>query len=370
MKVYQCFHKYNQYTKYFEDRYKPIQNNLSFKDWRDLLINDGYSSCYMLQPALEGRAEEVFCTIWNYEALQFRWAAENGLKTKNLEEIKFAQLEEFKPDVFYNFSPYYDNNFIEKVHHKKDLVKVCWDSIITNSPSFHEKYDLRFSLFEPYVKYWNQHGFKSSLLPAAFPKSWDELNQKVKDIDILYYGQYGEYFFSERNKILQELVKWTKIKGFNFKLHLQGFNQKKPLINKRGFRKITCFIPVAPGIITKNSLFPIYGRQLYETIARSKIVVNGFTNYNGLFKDNMRNYETIGCGAFLISEDGIYPENFLPNVDFYTYRSSSELFEKIEKVLSLPDQGLQLTETTREKLKIIYSKERQWKNFINAINSL
>lgn len=368
MKVFQCFHKYEQYIPYFEERYKPIENCLSFNEWRNLLIKDGYLSSYILQPAIQERVEEVFCTVWNYEALQLKWASENGIKTKNLDEIKLAQLEEFKPEVFYNFSPYYDKGFINKIIDKKDLIKVCWDSIIMTYPSLHKGYDVRLSLFEPYVKYWNQKGLKAVLLPPAFPESWNNLNQKEKDIDILFYGQYGDFFFSERNKMLKNLLKWTKDKGFNFKLHLYGANKKRPLINKRGFRKITNVVPVAPKIITKNGFGPIFGHQLYETIARSKIVVNSFTNYNGLFKDNMRNYETIGCGAFLIGEDGIYPEHFLPNLDFYTYRTTSELFEKIESILNLPDQGLIWSERTRLKLKNLYSKERQWENFTNAIS--
>jgi len=84
----------------------------------------------------------------------------------------------------------------------------------------------------------------------------------------------------------------------------------------------------------------------------------------------MRNYESTGCGAFLISEEGIYPDHFIHNTDFYTYRSSNELFEKIEQILSLPDQGHAMTETTREKLKLIYSKENQWSAFIEAVNSI
>jgi spore maturation protein CgeB len=109
--------------------------------------------------------------------------------------------------------------------------------------------------------------------------------------------------------------------------------------------------------------------DLYETIARSKIVINAFTKFNGHYKDNMRNYESIGCGALLIGEDGVYPEHFVPNTDFYTYRSPDELIEKIENVLSMPDQGLEMAIKTREKLKQIYSKENQWISFVNTINS-
>lgn len=370
MKVYQCLHKYNPYIAHFEEKYKPIKNNLSFTEWRNLILNDGYFNSYILQPSTEDHSSEVFFTIWNYEALQYKWADENGLKTNDLDEIKLAQIEAFNPDVFYNLSPNYDNDFIRKIANKKDLIKVCWDSIITNIPSLHEEYDLRFSLFNPFVKYWNQQGYLSFLLSPAFSPEWEELNRKSKDIDILYYGQYTEYFFSKRNKILFDLAKWVNKKDINFRFYLQFASKRKPLIDVWGLRNISRWLPVAPKIIVENALAPIYGKKLYETIARSRIVINGFGNYNGLFKDNLRNYETTGCGAFLIGEDGIYPEHFIPNIDFYTYRSSSELFEKIEKVLSLPDKGLKASETTREKLKSIYSKENQWQSFNNAINSL
>lgn len=369
MKVYQCFHKYAPYISYFEDKYRPKENGYSFDKWRTLLIKDGFASCNVLKPAFEGKTEEIFYTIWDYEALQQQWALENGLKTNNLDEIKLAQIEKFNPDVFYNISPYYDGNFIQKIRHKKNLVKICWDSVITSKPAFHEDYDLRFSLFEPFVKFWNQHGFPSFLFPPAFEDSWDNLGFNDKSIDILFYGQFQEYFFSERNSTLIELAKWAEKRGYKFNFHLQFSRLKKPLINKRILRDWTRWLPVAPPIISKNSLPPIYGRLLYETIAKSRIVVNGFGNFNGLFKENMRNYEATGCGSFLISEDGIYPEGFVPGADFLTYRTNEELFEKIDYVLSLPDKGLQWTLKTREKLKSIYSKEKQWQNFLQAVQS-
>ncbi len=369
MKVYQCIHKYPPHIVYFEEKNKNVISKLSFNELRDLIIKDGYANTYILNPALEGRSEEVFYTLWDYETLQFKWAEENGLKTKNLDEIKLAQIEEFKPDVFYNHSPYYDGGFIQRLESKKNLIKVCWDAIITNAPSFHENYDIRFSLFEPYIKYWNQCNYNAYILPPAFPTSWELLQKTQKNIDILFYGQYEGYFFSERNKILQELAEWSKHKGYNFELHLQFNGKRRPLIDIKGFRKFTKWIPVASKIIRDNALPPIYGQQLYETIARSRIVINAFTNYNGLFKDNMRNYESIGCGAFLISEDGIYPEHFIPNNDLYTYRNTSELFTQIDKVFSLQDKGASIARETREKLKKIYSKENQWNKFLNAINT-
>lgn len=372
MKIYQCLRAYDLYIPFFEEKYQIHENNFSFTELRNLLINDGFASTYILKPGLEGNEKDFFYTLWNYKTLQYKWAEENGLKTKNLEEIKLAQIEEFKPDVYYNFSPKHDTIEHDKILNKKNLVKVCWDAtILKNYPPFHEKYDLRVSLFEPYITFWKQHGYKSELIPPAFPVEWDNLIKNRKDIDILFYGQYNSNFFSSRNEVLRELMSWSKNKGYSFKLHMQFPDIKRPLLNIRGLKKFTRWLPAAPQKIMNNALPPIYGQQLYNTISRSKIVVNAFTDNNGMFKDNMRNYESIGCGAVLISEDGIYPENYIPNKDFFTYRNTTELFEKIEYVIENYDDIFETQASkAREKLKNKYSKDKQWEAFNKAINTL
>jgi hypothetical protein len=370
MKIYQCIRAYDPYIPAFENKFKIKDKNYTFHELRDLLIQDGFASTYILKPAFD-KDNDFFFTFWNYKALQFKWAEENGLKTTDLDEIRIAQIEEFKPDVYYNFSTYYDNKKLEEILKRKNLISVCWDSTIGSYfPPLHENYTLRATLFEPFTKYWNQHGYKSILLPPAFPDSWSNLDQSKKDIDILFYGQTNDHFFSGRNAIIDELIKWNKRKGYNLKLHLQVPKQRKPLINIRGFNRFAHWLPAATKEIRKNALPPIYGQDLYVTISQSKIVVNAFGNFNVHYKENMRNYESTGCGAFLISEDGIYPEHFLPNKDFYTYKTINELFAKIEQVLLLPDKGFEIAKQSREKLMKIYSKNVQWKSFVEAINDL
>jgi len=371
MKIFQSLPIYSPYIPYFEKRYINNLHDMSFYEMRNLLINDGYSNTYILKPVFEAKFEEMFYTLWDYEALQFKWAQENGLKSRDLDEIRLAQIEEFKPDIFYSFSPNRDNKIIQSIKHKKEIIKICWDAIATQKlPSFYEDYDLRLTLFEPFIKFWTSHGYKASFLPAAFSPLWDNLSQNIKDIDVLFYGQCMNHIFINRINILKELVPWTKKRGLKFKLHLQDSTIKKPLINVRGVRYFTRWIPSIPKIITDNSLPPIYGQQLYETISRSKIVINLFGDYNGLYRDNMRDYESIGCGAVLIGEDGIYPDHFIPGEDLFTFKSFPELFDRIDHVLSSQDQGLSFARRAKEKLKSIYSKEYQWQFFINAVNSL
>jgi len=370
MKVYQCIRAYDPYIPAFENKYKIKDNNYSFGEIRDLLIKDGFAGTYILKPAFDNN-KDFFFTFWNYETLQFKWAVENGLKTKNLDDIRIAQLEELKPDIYYNFSTYYDNEKLQTILLRKDLITVCWDATIGSYfPPLHEKYHIRATLYEPFFKYWNQHGYNSVLLPPAFPESWNNLDSSKKDIDILFYGQVNEHFFSERNMIIDEIIRWNKTKGYNFQLYLQLPKQKKPLINIRGLNRYAHWLPVATKTIRVNTQPPIYGQELYEKISRSKIVINAFGNFNVQYKENMRNYESTGCGAVLISEDGIYPDHFQPNKDFYTYKTTKELFEKIELVMAMPDHGAEIAKKTRDKLRKVYSKEEQWKRFVNAVNNL
>src|SRR6202035_4082382 len=52
---------------------------------------------------------------------------------------------------------------------------------------------------------------------------------------------------------------------------------------------------------------PVFGRQFYELIGKSKIVLNGAIDMAGTDRGNMRCFEAMGCGALLISDAGSYP---------------------------------------------------------------
>ena len=176
VKVFQCIHKYGPHIPYFERKYDIDKKELSFLELRNLLLQDGYAATYILKPVLDGKHELVFFTLWDYERLQFKWAEEQGLSTKDLDEIKMAQIEAFQPDVFYNHSPRYDGNFINRLNGYKNLKKICWDAIITKYPYLHERYDYRLTLFEPFIDYWRNKGLKTHRLSPAYWSGWENHN--------------------------------------------------------------------------------------------------------------------------------------------------------------------------------------------------
>ncbi|WP_234571712.1 glycosyltransferase family protein [Rhodohalobacter sp. 614A] len=370
MKVFQCIHKYPPHIPAFEKKYKIKNRDLSFNEIRELLIQDGYASTYILKPALESITNEVFFTLWDYERLQYQWAEEQHLQTKDLDEIKLAQIETFKPDVFYNHSPRYDNNFVQKLAVFENLKKICWDAVAAKYPLMHEKYDARVTLFKPHVKYWKSKGLNASILPPAYVPSWEKYLSEDREIDVLFYGQCNEKFFSNRNQIIAELLKWQSTKKYNVKVHIQGINKKYPLFDVKGLRRFTKWINKTPKPIKKYALGPIYGQALYKAIGNSKIVVNASGNYNGVFKDNMRIYEALGVGALMIGEEGVYPDFIEPDKDFLTFRNAEELITKIEDSLSEPTERKEKAKRAHEKLKMSCSKEIQWNNFCDIVTNL
>ena len=371
MKLFQCIHRYPPHIPGFEKRYQIREKGYSFDQIVQLLLKDGYASTYILNPEhIPESDHELFFTIWDYEYLQHQWASENGLKTKNLDEIKLAQLEAFQPDVFYNHSPRYDNNFIEKLPKNSPYKKICWDAVVSKYPPLHEAYEARLTLLRNFVDYWTSKGLYSAILRPSFIHYWDDMDTSERPIDILFYGQYLDIYYNRRNERIQNLLKWLEDKPYNAKIHLQYAEGRKPLINKRIWRRLTRFIKSPPKIVREMSLPPIYGDDLYTAIGHSKIVLNWFGDYNGLYHDNMRNFETMSGGALLISEDGIYPKGLIPEDDFLIFRDTDEMFSKIDFALSLPDQGRSIAERTRGKVKSQFSKSRQWNSFMEVLGKL
>jgi hypothetical protein len=369
LKVFQTIHKYPPHIPQFEASHGITdESKLTFAELQKMVVDDGYASSYILQPALEHRFDEVFYTIWDYERLQLLWAKENGLSTTGLVEIKFAQLKWFQPDVFYNMSPFCDDQFIEFV--KLDGIKcktVCWNGIIQSRPMTFPLYDIHLTLHRPYIDYWKGIGLNAFELQPGIPGKWGNINDS-RDIDVLFYGQYFKGMFDNRNAIIDELIKLKPDLKANIQVYLQYNVQRKTIVR---LPKINISIKTFPiKEIRQGSNKPIYGNELYRTISDSKIVVNAYTNDNKDFKSNMRVFEALGNGAFLISERGNYPDGLEPDIDFYTYEGFDELKEKIGIVLGDWQRHAEIAKRTSEKARAYFSKEKQWQRFQEIVASL
>jgi len=368
VRIYQCIHKYGPHIPLFEKKY-GVTDDIGFETLRSLILDDGYASTYVLLPALEDKNDEVFFTVWDYERLQWAWARENGLSTTDLDEIKFAQIEELRPDVFYNFSAFADGEFINRLGKKENRIDVCWNALIEKEPRTFFEYDGHISLHRPFVEQWRGMGLAACELQPAIPPRWGHRATPNRTIDVLFYGQYERRLHNSTNSVVDALIDFKKRRQSDIRCHLEYWEQRPAVFpNFRWPRwPIVTFPPKA---VRQSANRPLYGESLYDAISRSRIVVNRYADYSQDFKSNMRLFEAIGLGAFLISEEGNYPDGFEPGIDFYTYGSIPELIAQIERVLADWPRHSEAARRSQRKISALYNKERQWNEFQDFVTSL
>jgi hypothetical protein len=373
MKIYQTIHKYHPHIPWFEEKHGIHDDSgHTFSQLQQLILEDGYASSYILLPALEGKTNEVFFTIWNYERMQWKWAEEHGMQTKNLQEIKQAQIQHFKPDVFYDFSAMLDKDFLEKYPIDRKIIKVAWFGIIQDSPDLFPNYHFRVSLHRPYIAQWQQKGLACFELQPAFDDRWKKYDQAEKPIDILFYGQFLNRMFRDRNDFITMLMKYAKEESdLNIRVHLtlQSRRKVRKQILGVGIPKWHEYFP--SDFVMENALPPIYGEALYSTIGQSKFVINGYTNHNLYFKSNMRLFESLGCGSLLISERGKYPEGFIENVHYLPYdiHRGRKTINSLKGIVANYPSLYEQNHDAIEALKLRYSKQKQWQDFKKFVQS-
>ncbi|HCN12755.1 MAG TPA: hypothetical protein DIS75_10555 [Chryseobacterium sp.] len=366
MKFIQIFHKYTPYIEFFEKKYNVDETNPDFKTLRRLLIQDGFYAPHILKPIFE-EDDDAFYTLWDYDRLQLAWAKENNVDSTDLKEILGLQIQKFNPEVIYNMSPQkIDFNFLQNFGKKL----LCWnaDPYSINDESL-LKYD---ALLTSSVNKSKQANNVFLHYPSSDPLM-DEVLDPREEIDVFFYGQFDGAPFQLRREYIRELVDFFTKKNISFDFAVM-YNESErikiniPFIRRFNFAKEK----VPPKNLSRRFTPPVFGKDIYEKISKSKIIFNiSATHENfGEYKFNMRIFETLGVGGFLLSDEGNYPPHLEAGNHFVTYSSIEDLKEKI--IIYLRDDIER--EKIRKKGKNVvhqnYSKTKQWENFLSIVKSI
>jgi hypothetical protein len=108
---------------------------------------------------------------------------------------------------------------------------------------------------------------------------------------------------------------------------------------------------------------PIYGRDAYAALSRSRIVFNGAVDMAGEDRGNMRCFEATGCGAVLLTDSGRYPEGFVDGETMVTYSSIGQIPDLIKRLARDVCWANSIAKAGRAMVKDRYSKQRQWARF-------
>jgi hypothetical protein len=206
-------------------------------------------------------------------------------------------------------------------------------------------------------------GPKFSFQP--FDPVMNEYGNGDRPIDILFIGGYSRHH-SRRAKILERVASLADSRHVVYCLDTSRLTQiaESPLGRLLPLRKHR-----RPNKIAKIAKPPVFGRQLYELIGKSKIVLNGAIDMAGQDRGNMRCFEAMGCGALLLSDAGSYPKGITAGVTMETYDSADDAVRLASACLDKLSSA-EMAARGRSQVSEIYSKSGQWNQFADLVSRL
>ena len=356
MRIFQNFGLYPSYRKRLDCLAKT---STTFAHRLDFFLDDRFGACHLLQPVLE-RSTTAFFTNGDDEILQHLWAIEQGMPKKSkLEAILFAQIEHHQTEVFYNLDPMrYTSDFIRRL---PGCVKksIAWRSAPSPGADF-AAYDLIVCNFPSIIESYKKNGWRATYFsPGHDPVMDTYANNRDRPIDVIFAGGYSRHHL--RRAMLLETVAALS-QNLNVAMHLDcsrlNHFAELPIVKRLPFAKKHRRPDVLAGIAQPA----LFGRDLYKAIGQSKIVLNGAVDMAGSYRGNMRCFESMGCGALMLSDDGNYPPGMVDGETMLTYNKPDDAILLIKKYLGDPER-LTIAQNGCQVVRENYSKQAQWNNF-------
>jgi hypothetical protein len=332
----------------------------TFAAGRAQFLDTRFTASHILLPVLTN-SPDAFYTNGDDERLQMLWAKENGLRTKNFEQILLAQIEQHRTEVFYNLDPIrYGSEFVAKL---PGCVKksVGWRAAPSGSADL-TKYDLIVCNFPSILESWRQQGCRVAyFFPAHDPAMDAYAAARGDELDLIFIGGFSRHHV----KRSQALRAAASTHGIRARFYLEESrltrlaNSLPPLPVLRSYRY--------PDEVRKIRADPLYGRDAYAAIAKSGIVFNGAVDMAGEDRGNMRCFEATGCGAVLLTDAGRYPEGFVDGETMLQYSSPEQIPELIGKLMRDETLARSIAQAGCAMVKDRYSKQLQWTKFQDLI---
>ncbi|HEY2526638.1 MAG TPA: glycosyltransferase [Xanthobacteraceae bacterium] len=280
----------------------------------------------------------------------------------SLEQILLAQIEHHRTEVFYNLDPIrYPSDFVGKL---PGCVKktICWRAAPSGYADF-SKYDIVVCNFSSIREIWKARGCRvGSFFPAIDPVM-DEYVVDERPIDILFVGGYSRHH-SVRARMLEQIARLDMSRKVVFCLDTSRLTRlaESPFGRLLPLRKHR-----RPSVIANITRPPIFGRQLYELIGRSKIVINGAIDMAGHERGNMRCFEAMGLGALLVSDAGKYPAGMEAGVTIEVYDSPDGAVKIVGDSLDDWPRRASIAVEGRRRVTELYTKSLQWSAFVDIV---
>jgi len=360
MRLFVNSDSYPAYRRQFHEEWSHVD---TFAARRRAFLNDRYCAVHLLKPVLDGE-EWAFFTDGDDEVLQRMWAREHGMaRTRDISTILLAQIEEHRTEVFYNHDPLrFPSDFVRRL---PSTVKrtIAWRAAPSRSADL-SHYDLVVCNFPSLIRQWRDRGWRADyFFPSHDPEMDAYATRTERCVDVSFVGSYSRHH-QIRAKVLTAFAQLST--RYDVRFHLNTCR-----VTKIAEHPLASFLPVArfrrPQAIRQVTLPPVFGRKLYDTLASSKVTLNVSIDMAGRDRGNMRCFEAMGCGAVMLSDDGIYPEGMVPGRHFVTYSDPMEAVAQATDILEHWPSYQDIGRRAHASVQQHYSQERQWDAFVSLV---
>jgi len=240
---------------------------------------------------------------------------------------------------------------------------IAWRAAPSRGADF-SAYDLVVCNFPSILQDYAHNGWRTAYFTPAHDPEMDAFARNHdRPIDVLFVGGYSRHHL-RRAEILEAVARLGQ--NYRVQYHLDRSRVTRLAETTAGFAGPLKRFRRPKEIVTVSH-GPVFGRDLYELLSRAKIVLNAAIDMAGEDRGNMRCWETLGCGAFMVSDSGSYPEGFFDGRTIATYGSADEAATTIVSFLANDEKRSVMAQLGFETIKELYTKEKQWKQFCDLL---
>jgi spore maturation protein CgeB len=357
-------------------------------------MNEAFGWANFYQSHLNKLGNIAYEIIANAEPLQSAWANEHGSNSKG-EVLLLEQFKFYKPDViFFQDSLSFSYSFLQEVKKRvpsvKKIIGWCCAPCTKQQLENFKLFDFVCTCSPGFIQLFENIGVKAYRLNHAFESFLISRIQQTSDYsesDFVFIGSFigNKDFHNDRIKLIESLLRkkvnlslFTNLPNDN---PLYIFGQKigyslSQFLKSVGLSGLALSLPVVKKVARLNEMprrinfsnefkqaanpTPLYGIEMFKALSRSKIGFNSHGGVAGEYAANVRLFEVTGVGSCLLTDHKKNINDFFePNKEVVTYKSSDECIEKVNWLLSHPNQLKQIAIAGQKRVLKDHTFERR-----------
>lgn len=386
------------YPGHLEAFYRRNQglDELSYDEHYNLLLKESTEFAGSYTRAFIRLGVTAHCIFGNDRKLQNKFADENGIKTRNTDDLFFRHIKIRQPEVLWmeNLN-FINSDWIRKIrdeiksirlvvaYHCAPYSKILLDKlksvdfVITCTPGLKSAFER-----EGIKTYHVYHGFDRDLLSRIDSHVGDP------ERDLVFSGSLfpGGSLHNDRIRMIERIIS----EGIGLELYVnlekksrikikQSIYSLFRILNNMGIKRLTDNIRIfdyarSPVVNYSEKLLqsnhqPLYGIEMYNLLRMSKIVLNNHVGVAGDYAGNMRLFEATGVGTCLLTDNKKnLGDLFNINDEVVVYDNAEDCIKKVKWLLANEDERKRIALSGQQRTLKSHSVNDRCKMILDIIS--